>query len=80
GNASGHVGGATNTKSHLNNAFKAPQSMEFEQRDVCSRCGVFDHWAHICRAREEILTTYKAYCEAREAHYVEQEDQDDDLE
>ena len=80
GNASGHVGGATNTKSHLNDAFKAPQSMEFEQRDVCSRCGVSDHWAHICRAREEIVTAYKAYCEAREAHYVEQEDQEDDLE
>ena len=31
------------------------------------------------RARED-FTAYKAYCESREAHYMEQEDQEDDLE
>ena len=80
GNAFGHVGGATNIKSYPSDAFKAPQSIESEHKDECSRCGVSGHWTHICRAREESVTAYKAYCEAREAHYVEQEDQEDDLE
>ena len=79
GGASDHGGNATKNNGRPNHAPKAPRLREPDHNDVCFRCGSTEHWAKACKAPQNVANAYKTYREAREANYMEQEDQDDDL-
>ena len=79
GGASGYGGDTTKNNSRPNHASKASRSREPDHKDVCLRCGSSGHWAKKCTASQNVANAYKTYREAREANYMEQEDQDGDL-
>ena len=79
GGASDHGGNATKRIGRPNRAPMAPRSREPDHNDVCFRCGSTEHWAKACTAPQNVANAYKMYREAREANYMEQEDQDGDL-
>ncbi|XP_062016360.1 uncharacterized protein LOC133732792 [Rosa rugosa] len=79
GQASGYGGVATKERNHPQSAPKASRSREPDHKDACLRCGLPRNWARACKASQNVTNTYKMYREAREEHYMEQEDQDGDL-
>ncbi|KAM5584967.1 hypothetical protein ABKV19_004379 [Rosa sericea] len=79
GQASGYGGDATKGNNRPQSTSRAPRSREPDHKDVCLRCGSSGHWARECTASQNVANAYKMYREAREANYMEQEDQDGDL-
>jgi hypothetical protein len=79
GQASGYGGNTTNGNNRFQSAPKAPRSREPDHNDACLRCGLPGHWARACKASQNVANAYKMYREAREANYMEQEDQDGNL-